>query len=68
MLGEGRRNWITKNGLAVHAGIRVRQLPWLTSFVLPLKVVCDADASLVGHMDMQFLVPVPEAGMHITVQ
>ena len=41
---------------------------WLTSFVLPPKVVGDAVASAVEHLDMPFLVPVPAAGMHITVQ
>jgi hypothetical protein len=36
--------------------------------VLPPKVVGDAVASAVEHLDMPFLVPVPAAGMHITVQ
>jgi hypothetical protein len=41
---------------------------WLTSFVLPPKIVGDTVSSAAGHMDLPFLAPVPAAGVHLTVQ
>jgi 2'-5' RNA ligase len=59
---EVRDHWADTEAEWSHGGA------WLTSLVLPPKFVCDAVASAVGHMDMPFLVAVPAAGMHITVQ
>jgi hypothetical protein len=59
---EFRDHWADTEAEWSHAGA------WLTSFVLPPSVVCDAVGSVVGHIDLPFLVPVPVAAMHITVE
>jgi hypothetical protein len=61
-VSEIRDHWADTQAEWSHAGA------WLTSFVLPPSVVCDAVGSVVGHLDLPFLVPVPAAGMHSTVQ
>jgi hypothetical protein len=61
-VSEFRDHWADTQAEWSHTGA------WLTSFVLPPSGVCDAVGSVVGHIDLPFLVPVPAAGMHITVQ
>lgn len=57
-----RDHWADTDAEWSHGGA------WLTTFVLPPKVVTDAVLSSVGQIDLPFLVPVSAAGMYITVQ
>jgi hypothetical protein len=61
-VSEFRDHWADTQAEWSHGGA------WLTSFVLPPTVVADAVASVVGRMDLPFLVPISAAAMHITVQ
>ena len=58
---EFRDHWADTEAEWSHGGA------WLTSFVLPPKVVVDPVGSAVGHIDLPFLVPVPAAAMHISL-
>jgi 2'-5' RNA ligase len=59
---EFRDHWADSEPDWSHGGT------WLTSFVLPPKVVGDTVSTAAGHMHLPFLAPVPAAGIHITVQ
>jgi hypothetical protein len=59
---EFRDHWADSEPDWSHGGT------WLTSFVLPPKVVGDTVSTAAGHMHLPFLAPVPAAGVHLTGQ